>query len=61
MAVKSRASRCFENMLGDSGLYVGSLISTFDTALATQDARTIEKAREEVVKALDRIEGEQFL
>ncbi|HKR24810.1 MAG TPA: molecular chaperone HscC [Allosphingosinicella sp.] len=60
-AAMARAGRCFENMLGDTRLIVGQLISTFEQAIDGQDPRTIEKAREEMMRALDQIEGEQFL
>jgi molecular chaperone HscC len=60
-AVKARAARCFENFLGEERLHVGALISLLEAALESQDPRRIERAREEVMAALDRIEGEQFL
>ncbi len=60
-AVLARASRCFENLLGDERLYVGQLISTLEQAIDGQDPRTIAKVRDDVSKALDHVEGEQFL
>ena len=61
MAVMTRAARCYENMLGDMRQFVGQLISAFEQAIESQDPRTIEKVRGEVVKQLDQVEGEQFL
>jgi molecular chaperone HscC len=60
-ALRARASRCFENLLGDERLHVGGLITHFEAALESQDPRRIERVREEVRAALDRIEGEQLL
>jgi molecular chaperone HscC len=61
MAVKARAGRCYENLLGDERHFVGQLISQLDQAIERQDPRTIERVRGEVSEALDRIEGELFL
>jgi molecular chaperone HscC len=61
MAVKARAERCYENMLGDMRMFVGQLISSYEQAIEGQDPRNIERAREDLVKQLDQIEGEQFL
>ena len=61
VAVLARAARCFENMLGDGRLYVGQLISALEQAIEGQDPRAIETVRADVVRALDEIEGEQFL
>jgi molecular chaperone HscC len=60
-AVLARAKRCYEGFLGDHRAYAGALLSDFETALDSQDPRTIEKAREQIVHALDELEGEQFL
>ena len=60
-AVLARAGRCFEALLGDERLFVGQLISSFEQAIEGQDPRTIATVREEVAKALDQIEGQQFL
>jgi molecular chaperone HscC len=61
MAVTARAARCYEAMLGDMRQFVGQLISSLEQAIEGQDPRTIERVREDVVKQLDQIEGEQFL
>jgi molecular chaperone HscC len=61
MAVMARAARCYEGLLGDERLNVGQLISRLETAIDGQDPRVIEHVREEVSRALDGIEGEQFL
>ena len=61
MAVLARAARCYEGLLGDERFHVGQLISQLETAIDGQDPRVIERVREEVSRALDGIEGEQFL
>ena len=61
VAVLARAGRCFENLLGDRRLYVGQLISSLEQAIDGQDPRTIVSVRADVVRALDEIDGEQFL
>ncbi|HTU12001.1 MAG TPA: molecular chaperone HscC [Allosphingosinicella sp.] len=61
MAVKARAGRCYENLLGDERHYVGMLMSRLDQAIESQDPRTIERVRAEVAGELDKIEGESFL
>ena len=60
-ALLTRASRCYENFLGDKRAIVGQLISQFETVLDAQDPRHIERARIELTQALDRLEGETFL
>jgi molecular chaperone HscC len=60
-AVIERAKRCYESRLGDMRQYVGSLLSQFEGALDTQDPKRVAAAREEIVKALDEVEGERFL
>ncbi len=60
-AAISRAKRCFESFLGDKRDYVGAIIGTFANALETQDPRTIEEARAELMKRLDAVEGERYL
>ena len=60
-AVVERAKRCYESRLGEMRAYVGQLLSQFEGALDTQDPKRVAAAREEIVKALDEVEGERFL
>ncbi|MEN3749773.1 Hsp70 family protein [Sphingomonas sp. HF-S3] len=60
-AVRARAARCYESFLGDSRDMVGRWITQFDSALDTQDPRIIREAREQLVAALDQLEGERYL
>ncbi len=60
-AAMARAERCYEGHIGDRRDYVGHLISTFTTALETQDNRVIDAARATLTEGLDELEGERFL
>ena len=60
-AALARAARCYEDFLGDKRSFVGQLISQFESALDSQEPRTIEKGRGELLAALDRLEGETWL
>lgn len=60
-AVLARANRCFESFLGPNRDQIGHWIGLFETALESQDPRTIKEAREQLVAALDAVEGERFL
>ena len=60
-AVLARAERCYEGFIGDYRDQISRWIGTFESALATQDPRTIKEVREQLVQALDQIEGERFL
>jgi molecular chaperone HscC len=60
-AVLARANRCFENFLGPNRDQIGQWIGAFESALESQDPRTIKEAREQLVAALDAVEGERFL
>jgi molecular chaperone HscC len=60
-AVLARANRCFESFLGPNRDQIGHWIGAFEGALATQDPRTIKEARDQLVAALDAVEGERFL
>lgn len=57
-AVLARAGRCYENFLGDKRQFVSQLIGQFEQILDTQDPRRIERARTDVMQALDQLEGE---
>jgi molecular chaperone HscC len=61
VAAMSRAARCYESFLGDVRDTIGHGMMAFEHALATQDARTIGLAREELIALLDAVEGEQYL
>jgi molecular chaperone HscC len=60
-ALLERAKRCYESHLGDTRLYVAQLLSQLEAGLDSQDPRTVARAREEVGRALDALEGERFL
>ncbi|UUL84032.1 Hsp70 family protein [Sphingomonas qomolangmaensis] len=57
----ARARRSYESFLGEQRAYVGSLLLRFEAALHGQDAHTIATVREDIGRALDELEGEQFL
>ena len=57
----ARAARCYEAFLGDQRMYVGQWLAEFEAALDRQDPRTIEHAREALLKQLDMLEGETWL
>jgi molecular chaperone HscC len=60
-AVLARARRAYEGFLGERRDEIGRWISMFESALETQDPRPIKEVREQLVTALDAIEGERFL
>lgn len=60
-AAMARAKRCYEGQIGSARDYVSQIIGQFESVLATQDNRKIDEAREQVLKALDEIEGENYL
>jgi molecular chaperone HscC len=60
-AALARASRCYEMFLDQTRDYVATLIDTFEGALDTQDPRTIDHARAQLIDALDKLEGESYL
>ncbi|MCU0891539.1 MAG: molecular chaperone HscC [Sandarakinorhabdus sp.] len=60
-AVMARAERLWENALGFERDEIGRLIQMFQAALATQDPRTADKAREELNAQLDRLDGPAWL
>ncbi|MBO9713839.1 molecular chaperone HscC [Sphingomonas sp.] len=60
-AVLARAGRCYESFIGDRRDEIGRWIGHFESALATQDPRAIREARDQMVAALDAIEGDRYL
>jgi molecular chaperone HscC len=60
-AVMARAERLWENALGFERDQIGRLIQEFQAALATQDPRTADKARDELSAQLDRLDGPAWL
>jgi len=60
-AATARAARCYELFLGDKRAHVADLASRFESVLDRQDPRQIEAARQELLAALDELEGETFL
>jgi molecular chaperone HscC len=60
-AALARASRCFEESLGERRELVGRWTSQFEAVLERQDPREIDTARDAFMKALDGIDGEVFL
>ncbi|KTE43019.1 MULTISPECIES: Hsp70 family protein [unclassified Sphingopyxis] len=60
-ATLARANQLFENRLGYERQVVGEWIAQFESVLAGQDPRAIETARTELDKAIDGMDGEQFL
>ena len=53
----ARAERLFEESLGELRQHVSRLLTVFESVLARQDAREIGKARQDLMRELDRIEG----
>ncbi|MBL0915222.1 MAG: Hsp70 family protein, partial [Sphingopyxis sp.] len=60
-ATLARANQLFENRLGHERQMVGEWIAVFEGVLARQDPREIETARAALDKAVDEMDGEQFL
>lgn len=60
-ATLARANQLFENRLGYERQVVGEWIAQFEAVLAGQDPRAIETARTELDKAIDGMDGEQYL
>jgi molecular chaperone HscC len=60
-ALLERVKRCYESQLGDTRLYVAQLLSQLEAGLDSQDPRIVAQARDEVGRAIDALEGEQFL
>ena len=60
-ATLARVNQLFENRLGHERQIVGEWIAQFEAVLARQDPRDIEAARAELDKAIDAMDGEQYL
>jgi molecular chaperone HscC len=60
-AALARAERLWEDALGDERDWIGRLIQQFQGALATQDVRVADTARDELMAALDQIDGPRWL
>jgi molecular chaperone HscC len=60
-AACARAERCYEQYLGETRERIGELLHHFESALAGQDPREIERARVVLHAGLDEIEGERYL
>jgi molecular chaperone HscC len=60
-AALARADRCWQDALGETRLMIEQWIGEFQMALASQDPRIADRAREVLLAALDRFEGATFL
>ncbi len=60
-AALARAERLWENALGFERDEIGRMIQLFQAALASQDPRTAARARDDLMAALDRIDGPAWL
>jgi molecular chaperone HscC len=60
-ALIARAERCFEQSLAEKREFIGRCLNQFLAVIESQDARAIQKSREQFSKALDSLEGETFL
>jgi molecular chaperone HscC len=60
-AALARAERLWENALGFERDEIGHMIQHFQAALASQDPRTAARARDDLMAALDRIDGPAWL
>ncbi|MGC6331783.1 Hsp70 family protein, partial [Rhizorhabdus sp. FW153] len=60
-AVMARAERCWQDSLAETREMIGHWINQFNAALATQNPKIVDRAREEFSSALDRIDGQSFL
>lgn len=57
----ARAARCYEMFLGEVRDYVSRCTAEFESALETQDPRTVDHARLTLLQQLDKLEGETWL
>lgn len=60
-AALARADRCWQDALGDTRAMVDLWIAEFQDALASQNPRTADRAREVLLARLDQFEGATFL
>lgn len=60
-AALARAERCWEGHLGQTRDMVDQWIAAFQAALESQDPRVAERARQDLVAALDELEGRTVL
>jgi molecular chaperone HscC len=60
-AALARANRCWEAARADTRTWLEEQIRRFEAALATQDPRIADRARDEFQNALDSFEGSTFL
>jgi molecular chaperone HscC len=60
-AALARASRCYEQLLGEERTLVGNWILQFESVLEGQDPREIDASRAAFLEALDTIDGKSYL
>ena len=60
-AALARAARCWEEQLAERRHIVGEIIAQFESVLDGQDPREVDAARERMLAALDRFDGETWL
>jgi molecular chaperone HscC len=60
-AALARASRCYEQFLGERREAIAYMLRQFEAVLDTQDPSAIESARGMLLKALDDLEGQSYL
>ena len=53
----ARAARCYESHIGPAREAVGHWIGQFESVVERQDPRDIAIAREQLLRALDELEG----
>jgi len=57
VALMARAARCYESHIGPAREAVGQWIGLFESVVERQDPRDIAIAREQLLRALDELEG----
>ena len=57
VALMARAARCYESHIGPAREAVGQWIGQFESVVERQDPRDIAIAREQLLRALDELEG----
>lgn len=58
--VLARGERLYEESLGPVRQHISREVARFESVLERQDQREVAKAREELVRELDRIEGKAW-